>query len=97
VIYFITARDVGRVKIGHAANPQARIVAVQTHSPVPLELERVCDGGLREEADLHALFASARVRGEWFTLTPEIETHMATLPRHQWRHRGWHHAARRAA
>ena len=95
-VYFITAREVNRVKIGYAKNPQARTVSIQTHSPVPLTLECVSDGGLDEEARLHERFASARVRGEWFTITPEIESHMATLPRFEWKHRGWHHAANRS-
>ena len=96
-VYFVTAREVGRVKIGYAQNPQARVVSVQTHSPVPLRLERTCDGGKAEEEALHERFAAHRVRGEWFDLAPEIERHMATLPRYEWRHRGWQHKAKRDA
>lgn len=87
-VYFITAREVGRVKIGFSRNPQSRLVAVQTHSPVELKLERVADGCEAEERTLHERFGTHRVRGEWFTLAPEIEAFMATLPQHVWRHRG---------
>lgn len=97
MIYFITCREVGCVKIGRAANPQERAHSAQVGCPLDLTLERVCEGGKEDEAALHARFASARHRGEWFTITPEIEAHMATLPRHVWRHRGCQHEARRAA
>jgi tRNA isopentenyl-2-thiomethyl-A-37 hydroxylase MiaE len=97
MIYFVTAREVGRVKIGYAKEPQARFVSIQTHSPVTLVLERVCEGNAEEEARLHERFAADRVRGEWFVITPEIERFLESLPRHEWKGRGWHHAARRAA
>lgn len=95
-VYFITGREVGKVKIGYAKDPQARVVAAQSASPVKLDLERVCPGGKDVEAELHERFAEHRVRDEWFTITPEIEAFMATRPKHVWKHRGWHHAAARA-
>lgn len=96
-VYFITAREVCRVKIGYAKNPQARALTAQTGSPVRLALERVCEGGLAEETALHERFAEARMHGEWFVLTAEIEAHMRTLPIHIWRHRGCQHEERRRA
>lgn len=97
MIYFITCRQLGFVKIGRAANPQERFHNAQVGCPVELALERTCEGGRAEEAELHLRFASARHRGEWFALTPEIDAHMATLPRHEWRNRGCQHSARKAA
>lgn len=79
MIYFVTAREVGRVKIGFSENPRARFSKICSDSPFPLALERVCEGDEVEESDLHALFESARLQGEWFRITPEIEAHMATL------------------
>jgi hypothetical protein len=79
VIYFITARDIGRVKIGYSAAPHKRFSKVQSDSPVPLKLERVCAGCESAEARLHMLFSEHRLGGEWFTLAPEIEAHMEAL------------------
>ncbi|MEW6626559.1 MAG: GIY-YIG nuclease family protein [Pseudomonadota bacterium] len=80
MIYFITARDVGRVKIGFSEAPRTRFIKMQTDSPMPLVLERICDGDTADERALHQRFAGHRVNREWFTLVPEIEAHMETLP-----------------
>ena len=80
MIYFITARDVGRVKIGYSHRPDSRITNLNTGSPVALTLERVCDGDFETERALHTRFAAHRHLGEWFVLSDEIEAHMATLP-----------------
>lgn len=95
MIYFITARSLGLVKIGYAEKAQERFHAIQSHCPVALTLERVRAGGQKEEAVLHALFADIRERGEWFRITPELEVYMSGLAEHIWKHRGWQHAARR--
>jgi DNA-binding XRE family transcriptional regulator len=74
MIYFITCRAVNRVKIGHTrCEPRRRMSLLQVGSPVPLLLEAVAEGGLDVEAALHARFASACIRGEWFEITPEID------------------------
>lgn len=80
MIYFITARDIGRVKIGYSADPARRFSKVQSDSPVNLALERVCPGCESEEARLHTRFADYRLSGEWFALAGPIEAHMETLP-----------------
>ena len=80
MIYFITAREIARVKIGISADPAARLLNLQSASPVELCLERVCEGDRNDEIKLHSKFACSRVRGEWFAITAEIEAHMATLP-----------------
>lgn len=96
-VYFITARSVNRVKIGYAKQAQARFVSIRTHSPIEIELERVVKGTLQDEAALHERFANARTHGEWFDITDELEQHLQSLPRYEWKHRGWQHAARREA
>lgn len=95
MIYFITARDVGMVKIGFAHNPQARFHVVQTGSPIELKLERAGDGSYSDEDELHSRFERLRVRGEWYRLTPEIENLMGEYPVYVWRHRGCQHASRK--
>lgn len=80
MIYFITAREVGRVKIGRTGNVIARVAAIQSHSPVSVLLERVLEGGADLERELHERFASDRVLNEWFDLTPRIEKFMSSAP-----------------
>lgn len=79
MIYFITARAIGRVKIGFSEEPRSRFVKMRTDSPVPLELERICEGSQADEAALHERFAEYREMGEWFRLAPAIERHMELL------------------
>lgn len=76
-VYFITAREVGRVKIGCAYDPEQRLAKLQTMSPCDLALEAVLHGTYAEEGQIHKLFEEERVRGEWFTITEEIEAVIA--------------------
>ena len=80
MIYFITAREIGRVKIGFSDEPRSRFIKMRTDSPVPLALERICDGDLLDEFALHRRFQSDRLSGEWFKLSAAILAHMDTLP-----------------
>jgi hypothetical protein len=79
-VYFITAREVGMVKIGCAFNPRSRFNTIQTSSPVEVALEAWVSGSYPEEREFHSRFAHLRVRGEWFKLTPEIEEIIASNP-----------------
>lgn len=79
MIYFITAREIGRVKIGFSEEPRSRFVKMRTDSPIPLELERICAGDRTAEAALHEWFASDRLSGEWFNLSDTIESYMQGL------------------
>lgn len=80
MIYCITARDLGLVKIGFSENPFVRFSKMQSDSPVALRIERVVAGGVADEQALHRDYAEHRVRGEWFAITPGIEAWMAKLP-----------------
>lgn len=80
MIYFITAREVARVKIGFSDNPQLRFVKMQADSPCELVIERICEGSVADEAELHQHFASDHVRGEWFALSDRVEEHMRSVP-----------------
>lgn len=79
MIYFVTAREIGRVKIGFSDEPRSRFGKMRTDSPVPLALERVTEGDVDVERHLHAKFAAFRLNGEWFALSAEIEAYMGTL------------------
>ncbi|PTQ64492.1 Meiotically Up-regulated Gene 113 (MUG113) protein [Sphingomonas sp. PP-CE-3G-477] len=81
MIYFITARDVGRVKIGFSDNPWSRFGKMQSDSPVRLKLERMIEGDVTLEKGFHARFADHRAFGEWFALAAPIEEFMVTLPK----------------
>jgi hypothetical protein len=60
-VYFITAREVDRVKIGYAHNPVARYRHLQVSSPVKLALEGAIPGGFEKERELHRRYARVRV------------------------------------
>lgn len=83
MIYFITCREVQRVKIGFSEEPRGRFIKMRTDSPLDLVLERICEGDMADERALHSRFADDRLNGEWFTLSPAIEAHMETLSRHE--------------
>jgi acetyl esterase/lipase len=73
-VYFVTCREAGAVKIGSSVEPHARLSEIQWGCPLELKLEAILPGGTEEEFRYHAWFADDRIRGEWFTLTPMIET-----------------------
>lgn len=72
MIYFIKSSD--SVKIGYSRDPAGRLKALQTASPLPLEIIRIMEGGLTTEAWLHEHFSSKRLRGEWFAFCPTMMT-----------------------
>src|SRR4051812_41688845 len=74
MIYFIEAVGHGRVKIGYAANPWKRLRQLQTGHPFELKMLACLPGELSDEQRLHKEFDSLRIGGEWFKLTPEIES-----------------------
>jgi len=83
VVYFIAANET-LVKIGTTANLRARLSALQTSSIHTLRLLATIPGGPTLEKLLHKQFRHARVRGEWFERTPELEEllqELASLPK----------------
>lgn len=71
-VYFVEARPSGLIKIGSASDPRRRVKELQTGSPEHLRLLAVTTGGELHERDLHARFATDRVRGEWFSPSPSL-------------------------
>ena len=80
MIYFIRDTATCNIKIGYSSNPRARLSQVQTHCPGAIELLAVEAGGPERERELHATFADARARGEWFYPTAPLLDHIAALP-----------------
>lgn len=71
-VYFIGAGPF--CKIGYTGKESAtsRLSELQTASPYTLEILAECPGDLMLEGALHHRFRDCRVRGEWFSLTPEL-------------------------
>lgn len=74
MLYAIQVGDDGPVKLGTAGDPVARLRALQTSHHSRLRLRAAWAGAHRDEQALHARFAAARLRGEWFAWTPELRT-----------------------
>lgn len=70
-VYLVGTRQARPVKIGVASDVEARIVELQTGSPLPLYLIWKTRGGQSLERDLHERFGSYRIHGEWFDLGDE--------------------------
>jgi hypothetical protein len=71
-IYAFLADTLGMVKIGFTNEPTVRLIQARISCPVPLFMAAALEGTARDERDLQRRFASSRVHGEWFRVTPEI-------------------------
>lgn len=65
-VYVIGSPDSHTVKVGRSADPESRIAAIQTMSPVKLTVLWRTEGGAALEAALHRRFVEFRSHGEWF-------------------------------
>ncbi|MCM3780422.1 GIY-YIG nuclease family protein [Microbacterium hydrocarbonoxydans] len=72
VVYYL--RFDRRVKIGTSGRPRQRLAAIRHDELLAFE-----PGGRDLEQARHREFASIREGGEWFTLTAELEYHVAAL------------------
>lgn len=77
-VYF-AASGPNWVKIGWSKQVATRIAQLQTGSPSPIRLLATTPGGRGLERRLHEQFASARVNGEWFELTPALREYIEAL------------------
>ena len=69
-VYFAKAGD--KIKIGWSMNPEKRMVQMQVGNPDTIEWV-ARSGTPADEKFYHREFKDARIRGEWFHLTPAIE------------------------
>jgi hypothetical protein len=65
-LYFVQARETGRIKIGRSKNPSKRLKALQTGNAQELRLIASLEGLGWREKDLHHKLREWRVSGEWF-------------------------------
>ena len=79
-VYFIAADEFARVKIGVSSNPYARLSKIASDTACSVRLIGIEEGGYEREAELHRLFASDLIIGEWYRHSPDIAAHIANLP-----------------
>jgi hypothetical protein len=66
MIYFVRDSLSGHIKVGYADDPWKRLSKIQSDCPGDVTLIATEEGGVEREAELHAMFAEQRLRGEWF-------------------------------
>lgn len=86
-LYFIQA-DSGPVKIGRAKNPGPRLRELQVGCFEQLNLVHVAEGRGYEEKVWHWAFCEARMKGEWFRFTDDLDEAIACMMRNE---RWWDH------
>ncbi|MDQ3879574.1 MAG: GIY-YIG nuclease family protein [Chloroflexota bacterium] len=72
MIYAIQRGSDGPIKLGLAGDPNKRLESLQTANDVELVLMAAWDGTASDERALHARFADAHIRGEWFAPLPDL-------------------------
>lgn len=69
-IYIMVDHSTGYYKIGRSINPSFREKTLQSEKPT-ITLLFGFDSTHQQEKQLHAQYASKRIRGEWFALTED--------------------------
>lgn len=73
MIYFIEIVGDTPVKIGHTSKPvNQRLSQLQVGNPKPMRVVATVDGDKEMEGYLHAMFAEAHIRGEWYERTEAV-------------------------
>lgn len=79
LVYFIRRASDGVIKIGVSRDVTKRLGGLQTSTPDELSLVGTIPGDERVEAEWHARFAAAHIRGEWFRPVPDLLAAIAAL------------------
>lgn len=69
-VYLMKDERSGFYKIGYSRDPKHRERTLQAEAPL-VELLHAWEGTIDDEQQLHHMFASQRIRGEWFDLAPQ--------------------------
>jgi hypothetical protein len=78
-VYFGLHHEAKLLKIGFSCQPETRCKNLE------LRLLATHEGGLKEERGVHARFQQHRVRGEFFTIVPELKEYVCALsPQADW-------------
>jgi hypothetical protein len=80
-VYFIREGRKGPIKIGYAANPQARIYNIQCGNPRALRFIGMVPGTRDDESEWHRRFDKLRIGGEWFRAAHDLTSAIDRLPR----------------
>lgn len=67
------------VKIGFATNIKDRLATLQTSTHYTLKVIAVFKATIEKEKEIHRLFASDHIRGEWFNRSEAIDAFVATI------------------
>lgn len=76
VVYFVSAPELGLVKIGFSTDLAARFDALAHGSPVELRLLHAEPGSEERERSFHERFDLLRVRGEWFRIAGDLADYL---------------------
>lgn len=71
-LVYLVSNEAGHVKVGVAKDVARRLTNLQIASSTDLTLVLAMPGGPGLEREIHTRWAAARLRGEWFRVTPEI-------------------------
>ena len=71
-VYFIGGEE-GPIKIGMSRDPEARCREMNIGAPTDYSVLATVVGGVELERAYHSRFGFARMRGEWFERTAEIQ------------------------
>jgi Meiotically Up-regulated Gene 113 (MUG113) protein len=81
VIYYVADEAGGPVKIGFTQDLQNRLRVLQTGQHRKLILLASHPGTQVDEASIHLRFAGCRAKGEWFSPSSELMSHVASVTR----------------
>lgn len=80
-VYFIGHGDDGPIKIGTSRDTNTRLKALQTASPMPLQLLASVGGSYQFEHRLHKLFEHESLGREWFRRSDRLMMFIAAVTR----------------